>query len=243
MGYCRHAVAVGVAQMRTVVLPKEKIVEARDKVIASLSSGSRQEQQMAYLEIVETVSHPAAIFRGRCVKGTRRLQYFLNGIMAVRIIIYIVFFLLGIFLNKWWLLGLPLWLISDLWILNLLQTYINVQLMSRLIVLDNLMDENEDFRSQALATLGLLGEDMTIMKAIGVLLAKSIRPIAGFILALIAGVIGMSLKDECQNGNKIAIIVALILLVTFGGWAIYMVCRNDPKKADEKAKEALLKNI
>ena len=132
--------------MKTVILPKEKVAEARDKVIASLNSGSRREQQMAYLKVVETISHPAAIFRGRCVKGTRRLQYFLNGIIAVRRTMYIVFLLLGIFLNKWWLLGLPLWLISDLWILNWLQTCINVELVSRLIVLDNLMDEDEDFR-------------------------------------------------------------------------------------------------
>jgi hypothetical protein len=144
-------------QMKTVILPKGKVSEARDKVIASLNSGSRREQQMAYLKIVETISHPAAIFRGRCVKGTRRLQYFLNGIIIVRRTIYIVLLILGIFLSKWWFLGLPLWLISDLWIINWLQTCINVELVSRLIVLDNLMDEDEDFRSRALAALGNLG--------------------------------------------------------------------------------------
>ena len=87
--------------MKTVILPKEKVTEARDKVIASLNSGSRQEQKMAYLKVLETVSHPVAISRGRCVKGTRRLQYFLNGIIAVRRTIYVVLFLLGIFLSKY----------------------------------------------------------------------------------------------------------------------------------------------
>jgi hypothetical protein len=34
---------LGIGQMKTVILPKEKVAEARDNVIASLNSGSRWE--------------------------------------------------------------------------------------------------------------------------------------------------------------------------------------------------------
>ena len=140
--------------MELIDLPKQKVEEARDRIHASLTEGARQEQQMAYRHIVATISHPAARFRGRCVRGTKELQYFLNLIMIVNLAMYVVFLGLGIFVSRWWFLGPPLWLVCDLGLLNRLQTWINCELTARLIALDELMDEDEEFRERALAALG-----------------------------------------------------------------------------------------
>ena len=140
--------------MELIDLPKQKVEEARGRIHASLTEGTRQEQQMAYRHIVATISHPAARFRGRCVRGTRELQYFLNLIMIVNLAMFVVFFGLGIFVSRWWFLGLPLWLVCDLGLLNRLQTWVNCELATRLIALDELMDEDEEFRDRALAVWG-----------------------------------------------------------------------------------------
>lgn len=140
--------------MELIDLPKQKVEEARDRIHASLTEGTRQEQQMAYRHIVATISHPTARFRGRCVRGTTELRYFLNLNMIVNLASYVVFLGLGIFVSRWCFLGLPLWLSCDLGLLNRLQTWINCELTARLIALDELMDEDEEFRDRALAALG-----------------------------------------------------------------------------------------
>lgn len=139
--------------MQMIDLPKKKLDEARDRILASLTEGTPQEQQIAYRHIVGTVSHRAAILRGRYVKGTRKLQYLLNTIIIFKWVMYLVFAGLGIFLNWWWLLGLPLWFICDFGLLTRLQTSINCELASRLVSFDELMDEDEEFRNRVLPAL------------------------------------------------------------------------------------------
>jgi hypothetical protein len=139
--------------MELIDLSKEKIEEARGRIHASLTEGTRQEQQMAYRHIVASISHPTARFRGRCVGGTRELQYLLNLIMIVNLAMYGVFISLGVFVSRWWFLGLPLWLVCDLGLLNRLQTWINCELATRLVALDELMNEDKEFRVRALAVL------------------------------------------------------------------------------------------
>jgi hypothetical protein len=139
--------------MQTIDLPKKNLEEARGRIRASLTEGTRQEQQMAYRHIVATISHPAARFRGRCVRGTTELQYLLNLVIVVKWPMYVLFLGLGIFLSSWWFLGLPLWLVCDFGLLNRLQTWINCELASRLVAFDELIDQDEDFRSRALAAL------------------------------------------------------------------------------------------
>jgi hypothetical protein len=140
--------------MEVIDLPKKKVEEVRHRIFASLAEGTRQEQQRAYRQILQTISHPAAIFRGRCVRGTMKLQYLLNSIIIVRRAMYVVFVGLGIFISWWWFLGLPLWFICDLGLLNRLQMWINCELASRLVAFDELMDEDDEFRNRALAALG-----------------------------------------------------------------------------------------
>ncbi len=139
--------------MKVIDLPKEKIQEARDRIFASLTEGTRQEQDEAYRQVLEIISHPAAIFRGRCARGTRRLQYLLNAIIIFGRAMYLGFLALGIFFSWWWLLGLPLWLICDLGVFNRVQTWINCELASRLVALDELMEEDENFRKRVLSAL------------------------------------------------------------------------------------------
>ncbi|MFC1635790.1 hypothetical protein ACFL5Z_13205 [Planctomycetota bacterium] len=81
------------------------------------------------------------------------MQYLLMSIMIVKLVMYVVFLGLGIFVSRWWFLGPLLWLVCDLGLLNPLQTWINCELASRLIALDELMDEDEEFRSRVLAVL------------------------------------------------------------------------------------------
>ncbi len=135
------------------MLPKEKLEEVREKIFASLTKGTRQEQQRSYRQIIETISHPTAIFRGRCVRGTRKLQYLLNSIIFISRVMYVVFIGLGIFMSWWWILGLPLWFICNVGLLNRLQKWINCELASRLVAFDELMDEDEKFCNRALAAL------------------------------------------------------------------------------------------
>jgi len=139
--------------METVTLPKEKLTAIRERVLTSLAEGTREAQQEVYRQIVATISHPAAVFRGRCVKGTGMLQYSLNAIIILRIAIYGLCTALGIFLSWWWLVGIPLWLVCDLGFLNRLQAWVNLELVVRLVTLDELMDEDEDFRKRVLAIL------------------------------------------------------------------------------------------
>jgi len=134
-------------------LPPWKVQEVRGRVHASLTEGTRQEQQMAYRLIVADISHPEARFRGRCVRRTRELQYLLNLIMIVNLTMYGVFIGLGVVVSRWLFLGLPLWLVCDLGLLNRLQTWINCELATRLMALDELMNEDKEFRDRALAVL------------------------------------------------------------------------------------------
>jgi hypothetical protein len=139
--------------MQMIDLPKKKVEEVRARISASLTEGTRQEQQRAYHQIIETISHPAAVFRGRSIRGTRKLQYLLTSIIIVKRAIYILFLSLGIFKSLWWFLALPLWFICDLGLLNRVQTWINCELASLLVSLDELMDEDEEFCNRVLAAL------------------------------------------------------------------------------------------
>ena len=50
-------------------------------------------------------------------------------------------------------MGIPLWLVCDLGFLNRLQAWVNLELVVRLVALDELMDEDEDFRKRVLVIL------------------------------------------------------------------------------------------
>lgn len=134
-------------------IPEENIKEARYRILYSLKEGTRQEQKRVYRHIISTISHPLAIYRIRCINGAAKLQHSLNAIIITSKIMYIAFLLLGLFANKWLLVGIPLWFFCDLLLFNRIQTSINLELASRLIALDELMDKDENFCTQALAVL------------------------------------------------------------------------------------------
>ena len=138
--------------MNTVELPSAIVQECKSRIWEMLRAPERKE---VYADIIKTISHPMAVFRGRVVKGTRQLQYFINAIIVFRKLLLLLWLLILIIAVAYSWLILLLWIVLPLLnlVINHFQTCINIELAARLHVLDQLMDESTEFRRRVLANL------------------------------------------------------------------------------------------
>jgi len=142
--------------MSTIKLPKSQVQKAKEEFWGTLEISDKALRNQAYLSIVSTVSHPAAIFRGRIVSGTSSLQFLLNILIIGHYITWIVYLALVIIAikgNIFALLIIPVVFFLDLLVVNNIQTHINVELAARLKVLDDLMESDSVFQEKVLAAM------------------------------------------------------------------------------------------
>jgi len=85
-----------------------------------------------------------AVAQGRLVRGTRSLQYLLNGILLfhrAKVALYILFLVLSFTNSPWFLIGIACVSLTSR-VAHNLQTRINVELAARLMVLDQRLEEH-----------------------------------------------------------------------------------------------------
>jgi len=136
----------------TVTLSASQLKYWRKCIRVQLSSVDKEHARSYYASLLAMNSHPFAVWRGRVVKGTRRLQYLLNAIIWWwRLQWLLIFALLVIaWRYSWWLLiGVPCLLLLR-FVVNAVQTFANVELAARLHALDTRMDRDEHFREEVL---------------------------------------------------------------------------------------------
>lgn len=139
--------------MNKIVLPKDELDEMRDRIWSSLTHPDAARSKENYATLLKTISHPAATFRARCIRGSRLLQAILKVLICWRRfswVLGIALAFLGFSYSWLWFLGLPVLLLFDLFVVNHQQTIINVELAARLFLLDEKMDRDEEFSSQVL---------------------------------------------------------------------------------------------
>lgn len=135
--------------MKTIELPKDSVDFTKQTIWRNLNQSNSDAAKRYFAEVLVSISHPMAIFRGRIVKGTRSLHRLLNLIIVFRRFMFLPLIILIVvfsFVKSYWLLAvIPLAFIVFFFV-NHIQTHINVTLAARLFVLDELMEEDEEFR-------------------------------------------------------------------------------------------------
>lgn len=125
--------------MEKIRLPIDRLQTVKNEIWAKLNQRDRAAAEIAYAWLLQFISHPLAVTRGRFVYGTTSLQYFLNLIVFLRRIFWPIVLLIIIIavLQSWFvLLILPALVFLEFFVLNNLQTRLNVLLGARLLVLD-----------------------------------------------------------------------------------------------------------
>ena len=129
--------------MEMIRLPVDRLRTVRSEIWAELRQHDRPSAEAAYARLLQAISHPMAVVRGRLVPGTTALQYLLNLLIFLPRLFWPTALLLIVFavLRSWlFLLGLPALIALEFFILNGLQTRLNVELAARLLVLDEQLD-------------------------------------------------------------------------------------------------------
>lgn len=132
------------ATMGTMKLPEARLRLVRSEIWAELRQRDRQSAEAAYARLLQTISHPMAVARGRLVTGTATLQYLLNGLVLLRRLFWptsVLLIVLSIWRSWQFMLGLPVLIVLELFVLNSLQTRVNVELAARLFALDEQVDD------------------------------------------------------------------------------------------------------
>ena len=126
-------------------LPREAVAAMKERIWASLRQEDADVARAEYARILAVISHPAAVFRGRLVKGTRQIQAVITTIILWRRAcwpLYIVLIAVAV-LRAWWVaLMCPVLFLVNLVFVNHWQTVLNVELAARLFLLDELSDRD-----------------------------------------------------------------------------------------------------
>jgi hypothetical protein len=125
--------------MGSMKLPDERLRTVRSELWAELRQSDRESAEAAYARLLDTISDPAAIARGRLVTGTVTLQLLLNSLILLRRLFWpaiVIIIALAILRSSKFLIGLPVLIALEFLALNRLQTRVNVELAARLHVLD-----------------------------------------------------------------------------------------------------------
>ncbi|MHC4588075.1 MAG: hypothetical protein ACYTAQ_01775 [Planctomycetota bacterium] len=140
----------------TIELPPTQLQEMREQIWAAILQPDKRMGKQEYARMLRAKSHPTAIFRGRVVRGTTRLQHRLNLLIAsgrVAKAAQVLLIGLGFFVSLWLLLAIPPIFLIDLFVLNHVQTKVNVEIAARLFLLDRMMEEDEVFCQRVLDAL------------------------------------------------------------------------------------------
>jgi len=70
--------------MRAIRVPHDQLHQTRKHIWAEIAQSDSELSKNAYRQLLATISHPAAIARGRVVRGTRHLQYAMNALILAR---------------------------------------------------------------------------------------------------------------------------------------------------------------
>ena len=143
--------------MNTVVLPQAQVKAQKDAIWSTLAQPDSGAAGEAYARLVSNISHPAAVFRGRAVRGTLALQRRLNLLIFGQRVswLFVLAFAFTAFVTSWvYLIACPLIVLFNLFVVQNLQTRINVELAARLYVLDGLMLQDHEFNKNVLAAMG-----------------------------------------------------------------------------------------
>ncbi|MCK4857325.1 MAG: hypothetical protein KAT58_05115 [candidate division Zixibacteria bacterium] len=139
--------------MKNVQLPHDELERKRQAWREVLHKSDREEAEVAYATLLDSISHPDAIALGRVVKGTKYLQYLLNVVLILRRLTWIAALLL-IYLTwckSWWyVITLPCLFWLHYVVINAVQVRINIELAARLKTLEELMDSDPDFRQRVM---------------------------------------------------------------------------------------------
>ena len=132
--------------METIRLPDARLRTARGEIWAELRQRDREAAEAAYSRLLQMTSHPMAIARGRLVPGTAALQYLLNALILLRRLFWpatVLLIVLSVLRSWQFILALPALVAFELYMLNSVQTRVNVELAARLCVLDEHLDASD----------------------------------------------------------------------------------------------------
>jgi hypothetical protein len=122
---------------------RRKVIDQKISEIISLLKDDKD--SIFYAKIVEIISNPAGILRGKLISGGDRVQARLNYcIIANRALMFGGLTFVLLFSISFYLIvvGLLCWLFSY-FVINRVQAYINIELAARLFVYDGLCTSNE----------------------------------------------------------------------------------------------------
>ena len=131
-----------------VELPQEAVASMKGRLWESLRQSDADLARREYARILAVISHPAAVFRGRLVKGMRQIQATINTIVVWRRVCWLLYALLiaAAVLRSWWMAILcPALFLFNMVFVNHWQTVLNVELAARLFVLDELEECDPEF--------------------------------------------------------------------------------------------------
>ncbi len=127
-----------------VKLPVDRLRAVRDEIWTDLRQPGQDLAQEAYARLLMDISDPIAVRRVRLVSGTTSLQCLLNIIIFLRRLFWpaVVFIVVISLLESWLLLFcVPVVIVLDRYVVNRLQTGLNVELAARLLVLDENIED------------------------------------------------------------------------------------------------------
>jgi len=130
--------------MEKIRLPIDRLREVRGEIWTELRQPDRLSAETAYAHLLQTISHPMAIARGRLVSGTTILQYSLNLLIFLRRLLWpivLLLFVVALLRSLYFLLMIPALIVFNLFVLNNLQTRLNVELAARLLVLNEHLED------------------------------------------------------------------------------------------------------
>jgi hypothetical protein len=130
-------------KLKVIIIDRKAIDEKRAEIIETLMDDTNS---IFYENMVKIISNPAGIIRGRFISDGAKIQaiedvvILLNRMLMLGGLVFIVLF----FVNLWFILaGLLCWLLSY-FILNRIQTILNIELAARLFVYDQLAYSNQE---------------------------------------------------------------------------------------------------
>lgn len=145
-----------------VELPREAVASMKARIWGVLRQPDAAQARAEYARILSVISHPAAVFRLRLVKGGRELQSILNTMIWWRrtcLPLCAVLVVVAILWSWWVALMCPAVFLVNLLVVNPVQTKVNVELAARLFVLDELDEHAPAFRTKVQEAVQHLASD------------------------------------------------------------------------------------
>lgn len=126
-------------------IPKPTISAWKKAIISDLNQSDRAASELEYARLISVISDPVTCAIGLKIRGYRTLQTWLYIVIQCRRCVwplYILAIVGAVWLSWWFALAIPvIWLLGS-YVLNMVQTNLNIALGARFFAYEDLMESD-----------------------------------------------------------------------------------------------------